>query len=61
MCKQFTEYRRALFDKIKAEQNTLPADQRVPHYLDKNGMPVPYSAEKIEEGELLFNVLNASA
>jgi hypothetical protein len=39
----------------------MPADQRVPHYLDKNGMPVPHSAESVEEGEFQFNILNLSA
>ena len=61
LCKQVTQYRRAHFDKVKAEQNALPADQRKPHYLDKNGMPAPYSEEKIEESEFLFNIFSTTS
>lgn len=59
ICKKVTQYRRDIFKKIKAEQKELPVDQRVPHYLDKNGMPVPYPADKIEEET--YNILNMSA
>jgi hypothetical protein len=38
----------------------LPAEQRVPHYLDKNGMPVPHT-ETVEEDEFHFNILNLTA
>ena len=61
VCKQVTAYRRAHFDKVKAEYNALPAEERKPHYLDANGMPVPYSDEKIEESEFLFNILNVTS
>jgi hypothetical protein len=52
-----TSFKRAVFDKVKSDQLALPADQRVPHYLDANGMPKPYALEDYEDDQV-YNVLN---
>jgi hypothetical protein len=55
-----TSFKRAIFDKVKSDQLALPVDQRVPHYLDANGMPKPYALEDYEDDQV-YNVLNQDA
>jgi hypothetical protein len=35
--------RREYFEKLQEEQRALPKEERVPHYINKDGMPQPYS------------------
>ena len=48
MAQQMTELRREQFKRVQKEQFSLPAELRVPHYLDKNGELKAYSQEEIE-------------
>lgn len=43
-----TRWRREQFSKVKAEQMGLPEDQRVPHYIDKQGVLRPYRQEVLD-------------
>jgi hypothetical protein len=46
MAEEMTKFRRAEFNRIKEAQ--LKADNRVPHYIDKDGLPKPYSQKFLD-------------
>lgn len=43
-----TAARRQNFDRLREQQLALPKSERVPHYLDGDGVPRPYTQEMLE-------------